>query len=43
MEGRHYVGYEISPDYCQVAEERVQKTRDLRGLSNLGGLDSVKE
>ena len=23
MEGRHYVGYEISAEYCRIAEERV--------------------
>ncbi len=32
MEGRHYVGYEISETYCRIAEERVRKVRDLRGI-----------
>ncbi len=31
-EGRHYVGYEISEEYCRIAEERVQKAKELRGL-----------
>jgi site-specific DNA-methyltransferase (adenine-specific) len=27
MEDRHYVGYEISPEYCRDAEERVAKVK----------------
>jgi len=27
MEGRHYVGYEISAEYCRIAEERVKQAR----------------
>jgi site-specific DNA-methyltransferase (adenine-specific) len=37
MEGRHYVGYEISAEYCRIAEERVKQARNLRGLGNLEG------
>ncbi|MBP5083743.1 MAG: site-specific DNA-methyltransferase, partial [Methanomicrobium sp.] len=25
--GRHYVGIEISPEYCQMAEERIANTK----------------
>ena len=25
--GRHYVGFDISPDYCKLAEERIAKTK----------------
>ena len=25
LEGRHYVGYEISAEYCRIAEERVKQ------------------
>ena len=27
--GRHYVGFEISPDYCKLAEERIADTTRL--------------
>ncbi len=25
--GRHFVGYELSPDYCKLAERRIQKRK----------------
>ncbi len=30
MEGRHYVGYEISAEYCRIAEERVAAAKKAR-------------
>lgn len=32
MEGRHYVGYEISEEYCRIAEERVASAKRGKGL-----------
>lgn len=31
--GRHYIGYEISPEYCELAEKRL---KDVRGLDKWG-------
>jgi site-specific DNA-methyltransferase (adenine-specific) len=28
LTGRHYVGYELSAEYCQLAEKRVRETTD---------------
>lgn len=28
--GRHYVGFDISPEYCKLAEERIAKTMDTK-------------
>ena len=34
--GRHYVGFEIEPAYCELAEGRIEVERTLieKGLSN---------
>jgi len=31
MTGRHYVGYEVSEEYCRLAEERLKEMRDASG------------
>lgn len=31
--GRQYIGFEINPDYCKLAERRLQ---DVRGLDRWG-------
>jgi site-specific DNA-methyltransferase (adenine-specific) len=31
LTGRHYVGYEVSAEYCQLAEKRVRETADRNG------------
>jgi site-specific DNA-methyltransferase (adenine-specific) len=31
MEARHYVGFEISTEYCRIAEERVKQAQERRG------------
>lgn len=30
MEGRHYVGFEISAEYCRIAEERVKQAQGTK-------------
>ncbi len=30
--GRHFIGIEISPDYCKIAEKRIQAERDKYAL-----------
>jgi len=30
--GRHFIGIEISPDYCKIAEKRIQDERDKYAL-----------
>ncbi len=32
--GRHFIGIEISPDYCTIAEKRIQAERDKYALFN---------
>lgn len=32
--GRHYMGFEISPEYCQIAAERIAKARNPEILSS---------
>ncbi len=32
--GRHFIGIEISPDYCKIAEKRIQAERDKYALFN---------
>lgn len=30
--GRHYLGYEIVKDYCDIANERLSKAEDKDGI-----------
>ncbi len=30
--GRHFIGIEINPDYCKIAEKRIQEERDKYAL-----------
>lgn len=30
--GRHYLGYEIVKDYCDIANERLSKVEDKNGI-----------
>jgi len=32
--GRHFIGIEINPDYCKIAEKRIQDERDKYALFN---------
>ncbi len=32
--GRHFIGIEISPDHCKIAEKRIQEERDKYALFN---------
>lgn len=32
--GRHFIGIEINPDYCKIAEKRIQEERDKYALFN---------
>ncbi len=32
--GRHYVGFDISPEYCKLAEERIAKTKPREANNN---------
>lgn len=32
--GRHYVGFDISPEYCKLAEERIAKTKPREANDN---------
>ena len=38
LEGRRYVGFEISAEYCRIAEERVKQARERK---NAGTTESV--
>ena len=29
---RHFIGIEINPDYCKIAEKRIQEEREKYGL-----------
>jgi DNA modification methylase len=31
LTGRHYVGYELSAEYCALAEKRVREATDRSG------------
>jgi len=31
---RHYIGIEISPEYCEIARKRIQQEKDKYGLFN---------
>ena len=35
--GRHFIGIEINPDYCRIAEKRIQEERDKYALFAKGG------
>jgi DNA modification methylase len=31
--GRHFIGYELSPEYCALANERVARAKSAGGVA----------
>jgi site-specific DNA-methyltransferase (adenine-specific) len=44
--GRKYIGIDISPDYCKMAEERIERNKtqsEVKFYAQLGILDPTNE